>query len=138
VIVWRVLDWTIVAKVHEPYHLLKQPSQAHRLSWSPDGQSLLTSNGFLDVRPVAPVLARGSWEVVANLVGHSRAVGACRFSPRLLRTSGDVLDAGNRQQTCCAIGGNDGAVTVWTQFHNGQAVLALPDLFEFPVSDIAW
>ena len=128
----------MVVKISEPYKQLQQPSQSHRLSWSPDGQSLLTTNGFLDVRPVAPMLVRSTWEVGANLVGHSRAVGACRFSPRLLHTRGAVREGGEKAQTCCAIGGNDGAVTVWTQFNCGAAVVALSDLFEFPVTDIAW
>jgi hypothetical protein len=138
VVVWRVSDWSVVTVVQEPYLLLQQPSQTHRLSWAPDGQSLVTTNGFRDVRPVAPVLVRGSWVTAANLVGHARAVGACRFNPHLTYVKEGALEGSPPVQTCCAIGGNDGAVTIWTQFNNGTALVALSELFEFPVSDISW
>ena len=134
VIIWRVGDWTIQATVADPYSALQQPSQSHRMSWSPDGQLLLTTNGFRDLRFTAPVLARGTWSPVVSFMGHSRATSAGRFSPCLMR---DGKDSGKPPQTMCAVGGNDGAVTVWTQ-QNPKALVAVADLFEYPVTDIAW
>jgi len=63
VIVWRCEDWTPVARLTEPYKRSKGSTYSLRLCWSPDGQSVTTTNGYDHNNPTAPVLMRGEWTV---------------------------------------------------------------------------
>lgn len=52
VIVWNVRDWSVEKKVQEPYKDGATSTYFRRISWSPDGMSICTTNG-VKVRVVA-------------------------------------------------------------------------------------
>jgi protein HIRA/HIR1 len=85
VAIWRVADWSLAAAVSEPFATQQLQSTFRRLSWAPDGQLLLVSNGFHDVRFVAPALSRNAWTAAVNFVGHEAPVVAVQFNRRMLR-----------------------------------------------------
>lgn len=65
VIVWRCEDWTMVERVTGPYARSKGSTYSLRLCWSPDGQSVTTTNSYDSADPTAAVLKRGDWTVRA-------------------------------------------------------------------------
>ena len=61
VAIWRVDDWSVVATVRGPYSQMVSATFANRLSWSPDGQLLLTGNSYQGATHAAVVIQREKW-----------------------------------------------------------------------------
>ena len=60
------------------------PSQVARLDWSPDGQIVATTSGFIRGVYTAPLIRRGAtWPIEGHLKGHKKSVNVCRFNPSL-------------------------------------------------------
>ena len=144
VIIWDCDSW-------EPLHLLDGPLKNsldrtifRRLSWAPDGGSLCVTAAMKSSKPVGMVLKRGSWESVADLVGHESPSVCCKFCPTVLTSySESVADVvgftGNREMTssspsCCVVlGDQEGLV-------GGLIVKCLKyfNICDFTSSTIAW
>lgn len=45
-----------------------------RLSWSPDGSYVTTTQGMNNKQPTAIVLKRGEWSTFCDFVGHKQAI----------------------------------------------------------------
>lgn len=84
--VWRCEDWAPVARTAEPFAVgFVSSTFSLRLDWSPDGQHLLAVNALQPPCHTAPLLERVSWKSPYSLVGHTAAVVAAHFNPRMLQ-----------------------------------------------------
>ena len=82
---WRCADWSLAERVAAPFAAgFITSTFSLRLDWAPDGQSLLAVNALQPPYHTAPVVERGAWKSTFSLVGHTGAVVAARFNPRLL------------------------------------------------------
>jgi len=59
-----------VSAVTEPMRGTVDRSMFRRISWAPDGTSLCVSAAAKATKPIGVVLRRGTWESLADLVGH--------------------------------------------------------------------
>lgn len=62
VIIWRVEDWTQLARITEPYTRSVGETFSLRLCWRPDGRALTTVNSHQGTTCTAAVLERGEWK----------------------------------------------------------------------------
>ena len=85
--VWRCEDWSPVAHAVEPFAAEGFVSSTFslRLTWAPNGKHLLAVNSLRPPCYTAPLLERSVWKSTYSLVGHTGAIVAARFSPRLLQ-----------------------------------------------------
>ena len=82
---WRCADWSLAERVAAPFAAgFITSTFSLRLDWAPDGQNLLAVNALQPPYHTAPVVERGAWTSDFSLVGHTGAVVAARFNPRLL------------------------------------------------------
>ncbi|RKO84085.1 WD40-repeat-containing domain protein, partial [Blyttiomyces helicus] len=72
--IWRVSDWELEKEIGTPYALGSSITFFRRLSWSPDGAHIATSNGENATLATAPVIGRDGWGSEINLVGHQGPV----------------------------------------------------------------
>lgn len=130
-IVWDASEWTQVVCLTGP--MSGSPDQVifRRLSWAPDGDSLCLSSACKSERPVGMVLKRGTWESVADLVGHDAQSCSARFSPHVLSS------AGAPSLCTVALGDQAGVLSFWASNRN-TPFLVLRDCFEVAVTDISW
>lgn len=75
-IVWRVEDWSQVARIVSPFSMMISSTFALRCSWSPDGQWLLAGNSFQGATHAAVLVPRERWTRPKDYLlisGHSGA-----------------------------------------------------------------
>lgn len=82
--VWRTSDWREEAIVKEPFKECGGTTHVLRLSWSPDGQTLVSAHAMNNSGSVAQLIERDGWRTQRDLVGHRKAVTCVRFNPNLL------------------------------------------------------
>eukprot|EP01138_Halocafeteria_seosinensis_P014024 gb/GECG01014321.1/.p1 GENE.gb/GECG01014321.1/~~gb/GECG01014321.1/.p1 ORF type:complete len:1308 (+),score=175.08 gb/GECG01014321.1/:1-3924(+) len=135
VAVWRMEEQTCILeqRVSAPYEKCREVNLFRRLDWSPDGMSLVTTSGMNSSRFVSPILARKDCSVVANLVGHKKAVGVSRCLPRLLskRLSPQY------SHVCCALGDNEGVLSFWKTDQPSPFVV-VDGAFTGHITDASW
>lgn len=68
VVVYRTSDWAVLARIDKPYRKMITSTFATRLSFSPDGQFLLTGNSYQSGNHAAVVVQRGQWEDATQLL----------------------------------------------------------------------
>ena len=147
-IVWRTSDWSVETKISEPFKQCSGTTHVLRLSWSPDGQTLVTAHAMNSGGPTAQLVNRGPpWTANIDLAGHRRAVTSCRFHNRLFVNASAPLQQSqngadthekNPEPFCAvAIGSRDRSVSVWlTNLRRPRMVLQ--DVFSDSVLDLAW
>lgn len=146
-------EWALLRRLEEP--LLNSPDRAmfRRLSWSPDGQFVCLSAANKMGKPVGMVLRRGSWDSVADLVGHSTSSLCTRFCPYVFSISSPAPNAPSTvndesiNQTSSvtttvscitAVGDQTGIVSIWGT-HSSKALFVVRDALNgAAVTDIAW
>ncbi|KAH8067790.1 hypothetical protein JL721_7347 [Aureococcus anophagefferens] len=136
VLVWRASgDWRVEATIEKPFAGVTSQTFFQRLSWAPDGASLGVPNAAKSMQACAAVVARGSWDGVADLVGHKHPVTVVKFCPALFVDD----DTGGRAppRSVVAIGGQDATISVWTS-SKARPVVVFRDCFSGAVSDLAW
>ncbi|KAH8087688.1 hypothetical protein JL720_7008 [Aureococcus anophagefferens] len=136
VLVWRASgDWRVEATIEKPFAGVTSQTFFQRLSWAPDGASLGVPNAAKSMQACAAVVARGSWDGVADLVGHKHPVTVVKFCPALFVDD----DTGGRAppRSVVAIGGQDATISVWTS-PKARPVVVFRDCFSGAVSDLAW
>lgn len=72
-----------VRRIRNPVKDSPDTSLFRRMDWAPDGLSLCISSALKSGKPVGNVIKRKTWEVAADLVGHTAATSCCRFSPHM-------------------------------------------------------
>jgi len=102
-----------------------------RLSWSPDGGYLSTTQGFNAGQPTALVLKRGDWTTMADFVGHKQPITCTKFCSRIFRRNG------SEPYFICAVGSQDACISIWST-GMGRPILVAKDLFTQSIQDLSW
>lgn len=71
---WRTTDWTEAALISEPFDECGGTTHVLRLSWSPDGQYLVSAHAMNGGGPTAQIIERDGWTQDKDFVGHRKAV----------------------------------------------------------------
>lgn len=72
--VWRTTDWTEATLISEPFDECGGTTHVLRLSWSPDGQYLVSAHAMNGGGPTAQIIERDGWTQDKDFVGHRKAV----------------------------------------------------------------
>ncbi|KAF5838057.1 WD40-repeat-containing domain protein [Dunaliella salina] len=138
IFIWRVSDWSCVAKVKTQFSSSADNSMHTRLSWSPDGQNIVgtcmvdkSTNTYL-----APIIRRTSWDSIKQFTGHKLTISVAKFNPcHFYPRKEPGSDAAT---TLCALGSYDTQVTLWSS-SEATPVMQLTDMFKRrAVMDVAW
>lgn len=134
--VWRTQDWQCETVLTEPFKECGGTTHTLRLSWSPDGQYLVSAHAMNNSGPTAQIIERDGWKTNKDFVGHRKAITCVRFNPNIL--SKINKDTGKTQHfCCCAIGSRDRSLSVWLTCLKRPLVI-IHDLFTNSVLDISW
>eukprot|EP01091_Cochliopodium_minus_P005178 TRINITY_DN15141_c0_g1_i1.p1 TRINITY_DN15141_c0_g1~~TRINITY_DN15141_c0_g1_i1.p1 ORF type:complete len:373 (-),score=93.26 TRINITY_DN15141_c0_g1_i1:21-1139(-) len=134
VIFWRISDWKIEGTLKHPFQGTAGTSFFHRLSWSPDGEQIVATNGLNSKHHIAPVINRGSWDVKCDYVGHLSPIVVAKFNPRLFKKKSNTKKG---YGTLAVLGGSDCDITGWTSF-SPRPLFILKKPFKNSVLDISW
>ncbi|TUS57735.1 Protein HIRA [Bagarius yarrelli] len=72
--VWRTIDWQLEANITKPFTECGGTTHVLRLSWSPDGQYLVSAHAMNNSGPTAQIIERDGWKTNMDFVGHRKAV----------------------------------------------------------------
>ena len=107
-----------------------------RLSWSPDGQYLVSAHAMNGGGPTAQIIERDGWKCDKDFVGHRKAVTCVRFHNSILKRQ--APKSSKQQQYCClAIGSRDRCLSVWMTALQ-RPLLVIRDLFVESILDLSW
>ncbi|XP_012271254.1 protein HIRA homolog isoform X2 [Orussus abietinus] len=134
--VWRTTDWAEEALITEPFDECGGTTHVLRLSWSPDGQYLVSAHAMNGGGPTAQIIERDGWTQDKDFVGHRKAVTCVRFNGNILQKK--VPGASKPQQHCCvAIGSRDRSLSVWLTSLK-RPLVVIHELFTHSVLDASW
>jgi WD40 repeat protein len=140
VILWDCNSWTEIKQLDDPLKNSPDRTIFRRMSWAPDGGAVCLTSAIKSAKPVGMVLKRGTWESVADLVGHNGPSVSCRFCPSVLVNKGKTngrKDSTGQPACCVAIGDQLGVVSIWTTSKD-KPLFVLRDAFDSDVTDVAW
>ncbi|XP_017768816.1 PREDICTED: protein HIRA homolog [Nicrophorus vespilloides] len=134
--VWRTADWQQQEVVTDAFVDCSATTHVLRLSWSPDGQYLVSAHAMNGGGPTAQIIERDGWKQDKDFVGHRKAVTCVRFNSNILKkvTPGSPKP---QQYCCCAVGSRDKSVSVWLTSLK-RPLVVIKDLFDDSVLDISW
>ncbi|KAF5276450.1 hypothetical protein FQA39_LY06519 [Lamprigera yunnana] len=134
--VWRTADWAQQEVVTDCFVDCSATTHVLRLSWSPDGQYLVSAHAMNGGGPTAQIIERDGWKQDKDFVGHRKAVTCVRFNSNILKK---LLPSGpkTQQYCCCAIGSRDRSLSVWLTSLK-RPLVVIKDLFDDSVLDISW
>ncbi|XP_035717672.1 protein HIRA homolog [Vespa mandarinia] len=134
--VWRTTDWTEEALISEPFDECGGTTHVLRLSWSPDGQYLVSAHAMNGGGPTAQIIERDGWTQDKDFVGHRKAVTCVRFNGNILQKK--QSGSSKPQQYCCvAIGSRDRSLSVWLTSLK-RPLVVIRELFTHSVLDASW
>ncbi|KAH9377099.1 hypothetical protein HPB48_019202 [Haemaphysalis longicornis] len=81
--VWRTHDWQQECMITDPFLECGGTTHILRLSWSPDGQYLVSAHAMNNAGPTAQIVERDNWRTNKDFVGHRKAVTCVRFNPHI-------------------------------------------------------
>ena len=132
--IWRTSDWTLEKTIDEPFKQSAGTTHVLRLSWSPNGQLLISAHAVNNGVPTAQVINRTTnWNYKIDFVGHRKAVTVVRFYPEILKPNKDS----EKSYCLCGLGSRDRSVSIW-QTNSSRPLLVIQDLFDNPVMDLSW
>ncbi|CAH0546433.1 unnamed protein product [Brassicogethes aeneus] len=134
--IWRTSDWMQQEIVTDPFEDCSATTHVLRLSWSPDGQYLVSAHAMNGGGPTAQIVEREGWRQDKDFVGHRKAVTCVRFNSNILKKSSSSSPK-NHQYCCCAIGSRDRSISVWLTSLK-RPLVVIKDLFDDSVLDITW
>lgn len=133
--IWKSSDWTNQCTITEPFEECGGTTHILRLSWSPDGQYLVSAHAMNGGGPTAQIIEREGWKCDTDFVGHRKAVTCVRFHNSILKKQ---TKSNKSQQYCClAIGSRDSSLSIWMTALQ-RPLLVIHDLFEDSVLDLSW
>ncbi|ELT95316.1 hypothetical protein CAPTEDRAFT_117691 [Capitella teleta] len=135
--VWRTRDWQQEAEITEPFQECGGTTHVLRLSWSPDGQYIVSAHAMNNSGPTAQIVEREGWKTAMDFVGHRKAITVVRFNPKLLSKKLKKHSDKAHQYTCCAIGSRDRSLSIWLTALRRPLVVT-HDLFTSSVVDVSW
>lgn len=134
--IWKTSDWTLQNTITEPFEECGGTTHILRLSWSPDGQYLVSAHAMNGGGPTAQIIERDGWKCDKDFVGHRKAVTCVRFHNSILKRQAPKTN--KLQQYCClAIGSRDRCLSVWMTALQ-RPLLVIRDLFTESILDLSW
>lgn len=134
--IWKTSDWAIQNTITEPFEECGGTTHILRLSWSPDGQYLVSAHAMNGGGPTAQIIERDGWKCDKDFVGHRKAVTCVRFHNSILKRQAPKTN--KPQQYCClAIGSRDRCLSVWMTAMQ-RPLLVIRDLFTESILDLSW
>ncbi|XP_057664646.1 protein HIRA homolog isoform X1 [Diorhabda carinulata] len=134
--IWRTSDWTQQEVVTDPFNECSATTHVLRLSWSPDGQYLVSAHAMNGGGPTAQIIEREGWKQDKDFVGHRKAVTCVRFNSNILKKQ-QKNSPKPTQYCCCAIGSRDRSISVWLTSLK-RPLVVIKDLFDDSVLDMSW
>uniref|UniRef100_A0A8C2X9H5 Protein HIRA n=1 Tax=Cyclopterus lumpus TaxID=8103 RepID=A0A8C2X9H5_CYCLU len=137
--VWRTMDWQMEANITKPFSECGGTTHVLRLSWSPDGQYLVSAHAMNNSGPTAQIVERGGWKTNMDFVGHRKAVTVVKFNPKIFKKkqkNGSAPKPGC-PYCCCAVGSKDRSLSVWLTSLK-RPLVVIHDLFDKSIMDISW
>lgn len=122
--------------VIDPFTDCSATTHVLRLSWSPDGQYLVSAHAMNGGGPTAQIIERDGWKQDKDFVGHRKAVTCVRFNSNILKKSSPGSPK-TQQYCCCAIGSRDRSISVWLTSLK-RPLVVIKELFDDSVLDISW
>lgn len=80
------------AVIKKPFLKASGVTQFLRLSWSPNGQFIISAHASNNTAPVAKLIERNSWKFQNDCVGHRAAICSVSCNPNLYLNSQNDLD----------------------------------------------
>uniref|UniRef100_A0A3B4AD81 Protein HIRA n=1 Tax=Periophthalmus magnuspinnatus TaxID=409849 RepID=A0A3B4AD81_9GOBI len=110
-----------------------------RLSWSPDGQYLVSAHAMNNSGPTAQIVERDGWKTNMDFVGHRKAVTVVKFNPKIFKKKQKNGSAPKPScpYCCCAVGSKDRSLSVWLTSLK-RPLVVIHDLFDKSIMDISW
>ncbi|KAH8396225.1 hypothetical protein KR222_005671, partial [Zaprionus bogoriensis] len=136
--VWCTMDWSCGTTITEPFHECGGTTHILRLSWSPDGQYLVSAHAMNRGGPTAQIIEREGWKCDKDFVGHRKAVTCVRFHNSIL-TRHLAGDSPSKPMQYCvlAVGSRDRSLSVWMTTLQ-RPMVVIHELFNDSVLDISW
>ncbi|XP_049867442.1 protein HIRA homolog [Pectinophora gossypiella] len=128
--VWKTTDWSPETVITEPFEECGGTTHVLRLSWSPDGQYVLSAHAMNGGGPTAQVVERDGWRCDKDFVGHRKAVTCARFNNNIFVKEG-------KKCCCAAVGSRDRALSIWLTSLK-RPLVVIHDLFGDSVLDLSW
>uniref|UniRef100_A0A672S3B9 Protein HIRA n=1 Tax=Sinocyclocheilus grahami TaxID=75366 RepID=A0A672S3B9_SINGR len=110
-----------------------------RLSWSPDGQYLVSAHAMNNSGPTAQIIERDGWKTNMDFVGHRKAVTVVKFNPKIFKKKqkNGSTPKPSCPYCCCAVGSKDRSLSVWLTSLK-RPLVVIHDLFDKSIMDITW
>ncbi|XP_028313623.1 protein HIRA isoform X2 [Gouania willdenowi] len=137
--VWRTVDWQMEANITKPFNECGGTTHVLRLSWSPDGQYLVSAHAMNNSGPTAQIVERDGWKTNMDFVGHRKAVTVVKFNPKIFKKK-QKNGSSNKPSCpycCCAVGSKDRSLSVWLTSLK-RPLVVIHDLFDKSIMDISW
>ncbi|XP_062549225.1 protein HIRA homolog isoform X2 [Armigeres subalbatus] len=134
--IWKTSNFTLFKTVTEPFEECGGTTHILRLSWSPDGQYLVSAHAMNGGGPTAQIIERDGWKCDKDFVGHRKAVTCVRFHNAILQRMAPKTN--KSQQYCClAVGSRDKSLSVWLTALQ-RPLVVIHDLFQDSILDLSW
>ncbi|XP_005185911.2 protein HIRA homolog [Musca domestica] len=134
--IWKTCDWTCSNTITEPFQECGGTTHILRLSWSPDGQYLVSAHAINGGGPTAQIIEREGWKCDKDFVGHRKAVTCVRFHTAILKRQAPKSQ--KPQQYCClAVGSRDRSLSVWMTALQ-RPLVVIHELFNDSILDLSW
>lgn len=132
---WKTQDWSCQTIISDPFEECGGTTHVLRLSWSPDGQYLVSAHAMNNGAPTAQIIERDGWKTDKDFVGHRKAVTSVRFNSAIL-TQG--APGSKQQRYCClAMGSRDRSLSLWST-NLQRPMTVFNDLFQDSILDLSW
>ncbi|CAH2086079.1 unnamed protein product [Euphydryas editha] len=128
--VWNTADWAQQTVITESFEECGGTTHVLRLSWSPDGQYVLSAHAMNGGGPTAQVVERDSWRCDKDFVGHRKAVICTRFNSNIFVKKG-------KKCCCAAVGSRDRSLSIWLTSLK-RPLVVIHELFSDSVVDLSW
>ncbi|KAG9331349.1 hypothetical protein JZ751_019348 [Albula glossodonta] len=137
--VWRTMDWQLETNITKPFSECGGTTHVLRLSWSPDGQYLVSAHAMNNSGPTAQIIERDGWKTNMDFVGHRKAVTVVKFNPKIFKKKqkNGSSPKPSCPYCCCAVGSKDRSVSVWLTSLK-RPLVVIHDLFDKSIMDITW
>ncbi|TRY87710.1 hypothetical protein DNTS_018536 [Danionella cerebrum] len=137
--VWRTMDWQLETNITKPFNECGGTTHVLRLSWSPDGQYLVSAHAMNNSGPTAQIIERDGWKTNMDFVGHRKAVTVVKFNPKLFKKKqkNGSTPKPSSPYCCCAVGSKDRSLSVWLTSLK-RPLVVIHDLFDKSIMDITW
>lgn len=134
--IWKTSDWACDSTITEPFVECGGTTHVLRLSWSPDGQYLVSAHAMNGGGPTAQIIDREGWKCDKDFVGHRKAVTCVRFHNSIMMRTAPKTS--KTQQYCClAVGSRDKSLSVWMTALQ-RPLVVIYDVFQDSVLDMSW